>query len=317
MSPAPGTVAVIGAGSIGKRHAGNLERLGAEVRLIPYREFSAETLRRIPGLGAVVIATATQIRLDLIAQCAELGLPFYAEKPLAWTPAQAEAIHAAAAPVAERSMVGFMMRYHPAVLDLARRDLSQVYSFSFEIGHDVRQWRPNWRFGDSYAALPEGGGVLLDLCHELDMALALFPGLELGRCDSLGHAEYPGVDFATTAQLAAPGGPMGQVEMDYLSPVSTRRAVLRGLDARVEIDFLRPVVVESRPGAGPVETPYGFDRNDMFLDAMRDFLALARGAAPSDNPLLPRFDRMRRSTALIAEAWSSRQIGGTVAIDMG
>ncbi len=313
---APVKVAVIGAGSIGKRHAANLDRLGAEVQLIPWRAFSPDRLRAEPGLGAVVIATATQIRLDLIAQCAEAGLPFYAEKPLAWTPEDAAAIHEVAGPVAGRCMVGFMMRYHPIMRDLARRDLSQVYSFSFEIGHDVRQWRANWRFADSYAARPEGGGVLLDLSHELDMALALFPALELGRCDSLGHARFPNVDFATTAQLAAPGGPMGQVEMDYLSPVSTRRAVLRGLDARIEIDFLRPAMSMIGPD-GADETSYDFDRNDMFLDAMRDFLALVRDDAASDNPLLPRLDRMRRSTELIAAAWSARHMAGTVDIDMG
>ena len=73
-------------------------------------------------IEAVVIATSTPIRLDLIEICAQRDWPFYAEKPLAWRVSQAQAIHDAGAPVAERSMVGFMMRYHPAVRDLAARD---------------------------------------------------------------------------------------------------------------------------------------------------------------------------------------------------
>ncbi len=208
-------------------------------------------------------------------------------------------------------MVGFMMRYHPALRDLAARDLSGVYGFSMEIGHDVRQWRANWRFGDSYAAKAEGGGVLLDLSHELDMAVALFPGLSVTRCDALGHAAFPGVDMASFVQASAPGGPVGRIAMDYLSPVSIRKTVLRGLDHHVEVDFLRPALTVVTP-EGAETTTYAFERNDMFLDAMRDFLALVAGRATSGNALMPRFDRMGASTAFIAEAWSARAFAGDV-----
>jgi predicted dehydrogenase len=307
-------IAVIGAGSIGTRHAANLRTLGADVAHIPWRAFRPKALET--GLDGVVIATATPIRRELIALCADLGLPFYAEKPLTWSPDEARAIIAAAAPVAERSMVGFMMRYHPALRDLAARDLSGVYGFSMEIGHDVRQWRANWRFADSYASKAEGGGVLLDLSHELDMSTALFPGLAVTRCDALGHDGFPGVDMASFVQAAAPGGPVGRITMDYLSPVSIRRTVLRGLDHHVEVDFLTPSLTVVGP-KGTETTTYAFERNDMFLGAMRDFLALVSGTGTSGNPLMPRFDLMGPSTAFIAEAWAARRFVGTVEFDLG
>ncbi len=309
-------ILVIGAGSIGKRHAGNLERLGAVAELIPWRGFDAAALEARQDVQGMVIATATQVRLDLIRLCAAKGWAFYAEKPLAWHPDQAAAIHAAAEPVASRSMVGFMMRYHPAVQALAARDLTGVYGFHFEIGHDVRQWRANWRFADSYAALPEGGGVLLDLSHELDMALALFPGLAVQAASSIGHRDFAGVDFATRVALAAPNGPIGSVVMDYLSPVSLRRASLRGMDTALDLDFLAPSLTVASPQGRAVQD-FTFDRNDMFFAAMRDFLALAQGHASSDNPLIPRFDLMRASTDLIATAWQARRFTGMLSHDMG
>jgi hypothetical protein len=146
--------------------------------------------------------------------------------------------------------------------------------------------------------------------------VALFPALTLTCVDSLGHADFPGVDFASFVQLAAPCGPVGRVAMDYLAPVSTRTAVLHGLEAQFSLDYLAPSLTETIP-TGAVTTPYVFVRNDMFLDAMRDFLALVQGHAPSDNPLMPRFDRMQGSTALIAAAWAARRINGMVAMDMG
>ncbi|MDQ2094424.1 Gfo/Idh/MocA family protein [Rhodalgimonas zhirmunskyi] len=302
---------VIGSGSIGRRHHGNLQALGAESQLIGWRGADLATLEALiggAGQAGVVIATATQIRLELIELCGRLGVPFYVEKPLAFRMDELARIQEAAAPVAARSIVGFMMRYHPAFLALYG-DAPRAYGFDMEIGHDVRQWRQNWRFGDSYAARPEGGGVLLDLCHELDMAHCLFPRAKLHAVDSIGHTDFPGVDFATRVTLAEDGGPVGTVSMDYLSPQSLRNTRLRGREGVVDLDLLGPRLTR-RPGDDVQD--WDFDRNDMFLAIMRDFMALTEGRAPSDNPLLPRFDLVQDSCALIAQAWEARRFHGTI-----
>lgn len=319
-----GIVLVIGAGSIGKRHAENLERLGAQSELIPWRAFDPDKAGGRKDVIGMVIATATQVRLDLIRLCGQMNWPFYVEKPLAWRSDQVAEIYRVAAPVAARSMVGFMMRYHPAFRALGDLDLSDTYGFHFEIGHDVRQWRQNWRFGDSYAARGEGGGVLLDLCHELDMAQALFPGLGVQSVTSQDHTAFHNVDFATCAALAAPDGPVGSVVMDYLSPVSLRRASLRSQSRLIDLNLLVPALT-IETAKKRTTRDFEFERNDMFLEAMRDFLALVGGRDPVDNsvdnpvdnPLMPRFDRMRGSCDLIALAWQARRFTGRLAHDMG
>lgn len=304
----PLRIAVIGAGSIGRRHHGNLQTLGAEAVLIPWREYRADAV--LDGADGIVIATATQVRLPLIAACAERGLPLYVEKPLAYDPAELAAIEAAARPVAGRSMLGYMMRYHPAVRHLARLDLSDIYRARFEIGHDVRQWRQNWRFADSYAAKADGGGVLLDLCHELDMALTLFPCLSVDAVTSLGHAAYPGVDFGTEIALSG-DGPITTVAMDYLSPVFLRRLTLRGTLHTVEFDLHTGSYAVAENGNWTrLQMP--FERNDMFLAAMRDFLALIEGKPVSDVEHLPRFDLALPSARRVVEAYQARRFVGTV-----
>jgi predicted dehydrogenase len=309
-------VLVIGAGSIGRRHSENLASLGVDADLIGWRGYTAQMLAARLARGdvqGVVIATATQIRLELIAVCAQADVPFYVEKPVAFDSAELALISPAAAPVAQRSVVGFMMRYHPAFQYLAGSDLTDTFRFGFEIGHDVTQWRQNWRFSDSYAAMPTGGGVLLDLCHELDMAACLFPGLALAGVDSLGHAAYPGVDVASHIRLTA-GHATGEVAMDYLAPVSTRRIALRGLDRLHDFDLIAGRYAITGQGAQMLEFP--FQRNDMFLAAMGDFLALVQGKAPSSVEHLPRFDLALPSCALIAKAWETRRFKGTVAKDI-
>ena len=304
---------VVGAGSIGRRHHSNLEALGAQAHLLPWREVDLTELAgrlKTAGEAAVVIATATQVRLELIALCAALNVPFYVEKPLAYRLEALDQIFDVAAPVAGRSVVGLMMRYHPAFLAQIEAGID-AYGFDLEIGHDVRQWRQNWRFADSYAARAEGGGVLLDLCHEIDMAHCLCPGLGILSVDCIGHADFPGVDFATRISMAAEGGPVGTVATDYLSPRSTRQLRLRGRDEVVDLDLLACREVRFAEGETR-EHIWDFERNDMFLELMRDFMALVEGRATSGNPLLPRFDRMYDSAALIAAAWEAREFHGVL-----
>ena len=309
-------ILVIGAGSIGRRHAENLGTLGVKADLIGWRGYSADMLaarlakRDVQG---VVIATATQFRLELIAACAASDVPFYVEKPLAFQTADLALIAAAAAPVAQRSVIGFMMRYHPAFRHLAEADLADTYRFGFEIGHDVTQWRQNWRFSESYAAQPTGGGVLLDLCHELDMAACLFPGLTLAGVDSLGHAAYPGVDMASQIRLTSPTA-AGEVAMDYLAPVSTRRITLRGTDSLYDFDLANGRYEIRGKNAKILEFP--FNRNDMFIEAMTDFLAFVAGKSPSKVEHLPRFEAALPSCALIAKAWECRRFTGTITKDI-
>lgn len=299
---------VIGSGSIGKRHAENLVTLGAKVSHLSWRETGLEGVCKVLDIDrpqGAIIATATDIRLPIIALCAERGVPVYVEKPLAFRTSDVAAIFDTAAPIADRSLTGFMMRYHPIVQALQKLGVSDAFRFDFEIGHDVLQWRQNWHFSQSYAARAEGGGVLLDLCHELDMAHTLLPGLTLSGVTSLGHAEVPGVDMASVCVVSTPKG-QGRVAMDYLTSQLVRAARFRCLDANVEADF-----VSSSLTVNGTRTLFDFDRNTMFLSAMNDFMALATGQTPPGGPIAPRLDLTRASSELIASAWEARVFQGS------
>ena len=307
-------ILVIGAGSIGRRHADNLNAIGETAELIAWRSYDRATLEKRNDVKGLVIATATQVRLELVTLCAEKGWPFYVEKPLHWTAAGVAEIYEAAGDLANRSMLGFMARYHPVVQALAVDDLSDVYGFSFEIGHDVRQWRQNWSFPESYAAKPAGGGVLLDLCHELDLAKALFPDLVVQSVASVGHADFEGVDFASRIALTDGAGRAGTVAMDYLSPVSLRRSEMSGTQGFRKLDMLTAEITRD-DGNGPQTESFVFDRNDMFSAITRDWLALIANENAELAPLAPRLSDMRASSALIADAWGKRVFSGVAEME--
>jgi len=307
---------VIGAGAIGKRHHQNLLALGANVVLLGWRDLNLsnfiQQLEADAEPSAIVVATASQIRLQIIEAAAKADAPVYVEKPIAYRKDELDRIYSCATPIIERSMVGFMMRYHPVVRDLAKRDHASTFGFHFEIGHDVRQWRTNWSFANSYAAQAEGGGVILDLCHEIDLAHLLFPKAKLQRVDCLGHPDFAGVDVASRLTLAQPNGPSGTVTMDYLSPQSIRRIGLRSIGNVSDIDLL--ACTETRTdGKDTRSSSLDFERNEMFVDIMQDFMTLAETGQRPKNPIAPVMDQVYDSCCLIADAWENRVFHGAIA----
>ena len=300
-------IAVIGAGSIGRRHFDNLVSLGIDAVQVPYRSYRPDVL---DGCDAAVIATATDVRTGPIAEAADRDLPLYIEKPLAFRAADLAEIDRLTAKVADRTMLGLMMRYHPAFRALADMDMSSTVRFSLDIGHDVTQWRQNWKFSESYAAKADGGGVLLDLCHEIDMASVLFPGLALEGVYSLGHDSYPEVDMSSRLTLVSPRGAAGSVGMDYLTPKLHRRTVVYGYERMYDFDFAAQHYVITDEN-GPRTVGREMERNEMFVGITGDWLRILRGEKPK-NRLVPRLDRVSESTALTATAWAARQFYGTI-----
>jgi len=234
----------------------------------------------------------------------------YIEKPLAVTGDQVvELYQICPTSLQQRSVAGYMMRYHPLFRRLCEQMPDDIYRFNLTIGHDVNQWRSNWRFSESYAATPQGGGVLLDLCHELDMAHTLFPTLEIRDVNSLGHIDHPGVDFSTQISLAGNSGISGTVSMDYLSPVSTRTANFFGLERVIRVD-MNTLSFQSNDGHSVEEETIEFERNDMFINSLKDFIRLVQGATVND--WCPRLDCVKHSAQLIAAAWQQRHFTGNV-----
>lgn len=300
-------VLIVGSGSIGQRHCTNLLSLGVDASIVPWRSYQPGVLDLC---DAVVIATSTDVRLEPIVDAAARHIPIYIEKPAAFRPADLKVIQDVTSKVACRTVVGFMMRYHPAFLVLSQLDLSGTIRFNFCVGHDVTQWRAERRFSDGYASKADGGGVLLDLCHEIDMAAALFPDVALRDVNSLGHSNFHGVDFVSNVTLRTGSGVEGYVGMDYLTPRLHRRVIIHGEEFVYDFDFSgQRYLISDKRGDRLLDLHH--ERNTMFIDIMRDWILLLKGQKP-ENALVPLIDRVQKSSSLIAESWSARSFAGSI-----
>ena len=130
----------------------------------------------------------------------------------------------------------------------------------------------------------------------------------LSSVTSIEHPDFAGVDIATILDFTSPEGCNIRVAMDYLAPSLIRRGQIVGLGQEINYDIANAVVTYVTSDDRVTEH-LGYERNEMFIQFMSDFMALAEGRETS-NPYIPRLDRMKNVCHVIATAWETRDFTG-------
>ena len=304
---------VIGKGSIGLRHAENLKTLGEEVVHLSWRELDLKILDSYlfenQNNCCVVIATASNIRIPIIKVCSKNNVPMYIEKPIGYNKDDLKYIFSISKELQKRSFAGFMMRYHPLIRYLVELNLENIFNLSLRVGHNVNDWRKNWSFSKSYAAEKNGGGVLLDLCHEIDIAFLLCKSLEVQDTLSLGHEQFE-VDMASSIYLSSDDGTICSISLDYLSPQLIRNGNIASAKKSLEYDLVKSSIKEVSK-IDTIEKNFPIERNQIFIEAMEDFLNIVK-KKKAKNKLAPRLDKVKDVCFHIADAWEKRNFVGSI-----
>jgi predicted dehydrogenase len=157
-----------------------------------------------------------------------------------------------------------------------------------------------------------GGGVLLTQCHSLDY----LPWL-VGKVDSvwgslakLSDLELEVEDSAEIG-LRFEDGALGSLHIDYAQQPPSHRIEISGTRGRVECDLLAGTIRFYDVAGQEWEehsAPGGWERNDMFLEEIRHFLAVVAGKAKPVCTLEDGVGVMRLITAVRASDSSARMI---------
>jgi predicted dehydrogenase len=237
---------VVGLGSIGRRHLENLAALVPDARLTVVRheaipdDLCGRLGARVIGslddvsdeaVDLAVLATPSANHVEALPSLVASGWPLLVEKPIVTDQESVELVELqlSEARSAPRS-AGFNLRHLPSIQRMKQHldagDLGQVVRASFVAG----QWLPDWRPGTDYrvgysASEQRGGGVELDLSHEIDLARWFFGELRLefaasGRFSTL---ELDSNDTATAVFVPTDRpAPLVTVTLDYVSRRRTR-----------------------------------------------------------------------------------------------
>ncbi len=302
-------LAVVSLGSIGRRHLRNLRALEPEARLIACRlrgaaplppEISALADEVVTGLDAAlslrpdgaVVCSPASTHLEAGLALARAGAHLFMEKPLA---VSAEGVRALLDECSRRSltlMVGYNLRFHPPLLALKEAldqgRIGRLLYLRAEAGQFLPQWRPGSDYRQGVSARRElGGGALLELSHELDLARWL--GGEVAalsaRVARVGDLEIDVEDLAEVV-LTFRNGALGSVHLDMLAQPGLRGCRLVGSAGVLAWDNqggpprCHDVAGEAWQDLLPDEME--IDPNQMYLDEMRHFLERLRaGGRPS------------------------------------
>jgi len=158
-------VIIIGGGSIGKRHSSNLIELGIQTRIVDIDEIDNidNILQEGFNLGFVCSPNIKHIKHCI--KLAQYNIPIFCEKPFY---SSNEGIEELLNLVEEKdliTMVGCNLRFTDEVKSINPN--SKYINVYF--GYNLKKWRPQTDHLKSYSANKHlGGGVLLDVIHELD-----------------------------------------------------------------------------------------------------------------------------------------------------
>lgn len=289
-------MAVIGLGSIGIRHATNFAKLGCRIigsdadpdRLqmldrIDGAASAATTSEAVEQADAVVIATPADSHVEIAEMALTQGRHVFIEKPLSINLHGTESLEELASDLT--AMVGYNLRFLPALEKInslvADGAIGRILNGQIEFGYDLTKWGKS-DYRRTYSAhAGEGGGILLDAIHELDLLLWFAGPVEsvVASIERSGKLEIDCED--TVAAIATTGdGALVSVNLDYLSPTYHRRVRLVGDEGAVgwdwntgRIDFIR--------GEARADFNFPTDIDKAYVDEAAWFLScLEGGSAP-------------------------------------
>jgi len=283
-------IIIIGAGSIGRRHATNLANLGMGISVFDIDRnlldktcsenswnpvFDLDQILDRDHFDAAVICTPNHLHIPYAQKAADAGLDLFIEKPLSHNRLGVDKL---LSDVREKDLVGmagFMLRHEPGLQYLKKYVSSRNVAFAqIESGSYMPAWRPGTDYRTTYSANRSmGGGIILDDVHEIDYACWLFGYPAEVQCSSGRFSDFQ-IDVEDTAefQFKYPDK-IVTIHSDYLQRRYCRRCKICLRDGTtIEWVFGEHVIRYTDDHEERFEYKDNFAVNDMYVGEMQEFI---------------------------------------------
>ena len=308
---------IAGLGSIGRRHMRNLIALG-EKDIVLFRTRKAtmpddelagfpvetdfhEALKKHKP-DAVIVGNPTSIHLDIAIPAAEAGCAILLEKPISNSTERLDQFESAVKKSGSKVLVAFQFRFHPGLMRakqlISDGEIGRIISAHVHFGEYLPAWHPWEDYRQGYAARADmGGGVVLTQCHSLDY-LPWLVGKVRSAWGFTGKLSDLEVDVEDTAEIGLrfESGALGNLHLDFNQQPPAHRFEIIGTKGTIKWDLSDGATRIYRASAeslsistgreikagGEWESyplPENWERNVMFLEQMKHFVAVVRGEA--------------------------------------
>lgn len=258
-------ILIIGFGSIGRKHAAILQDAGVEIVVVskqnelPYKTYADLNLGLLKENPDVVfICNKTSEHFTTLIQLTNLkykGIVFI-EKPIF------DKSHAIESLPFLKCLIGYNLRFHPLIeklkTDLQKEKILSVVSY---VGQYLPNWRPDVDYRQSYSSHAiQGGGVLRDLSHEIDLVYWLF-GEVVSVAAKGGKISNLEIDSEDSYSILLSTQHVSQISltMNYLDRISQRTLIINCQDNSFLVDL-----VGSRYKTKETEEVFQIDKNSSY-----------------------------------------------------
>jgi predicted dehydrogenase len=322
----PERILIVGLGNIGRRHLTVVKEVLPDAGLVILRRpggdlngLSGVTLVHdidaagAAGIEAAIVANPAPMHVETALALARFGIHPLIEKPLS---DGLDGIEELLRTCRRRRLVlqvGYCLRFHPSVramkeaLDGGR--IGRVLGVQAEVG----SYLPDWRSGADYrqgvsARSGLGGGVLLELSHEIDLVRWLAGEISsvTALCGRRGDLEID-VEDSADLLLTFESGAVGNIHMDMLQRTAARTCKVIGTDGTLVWDGIKFTARLYRAETESWAVLYDGEndgRDLMYSEQFKHFLACV---GSGDTPLVTGEDGRRAVEIVLAAKRSARE----------
>lgn len=299
--------AVIGCGSIGRRHLKNLLELQTTVFAFDPNPVTRQKIRDECGVNcfdslediwrglpdAALICSPSNLHIRQATEAARHNCHVFIEKPLSHTLEGLEQLQAEVRMRQLVTMVGCNMRFHPGPQTvkklLTSRAIGQILAARIQTGSYLPRWRPQEDYRQSYSASDSWGGATLDQIHEIDLATWYFGPARL-ECAVLQPASCLGLETDGLAELMLrhSSGMISSVHLNFIQRDVRRLCQVIGTEGTIDWEFLEGRVRLFGPDGEAREIFHQPDKwklNQMYLDQLRHFIEAIETNSETMNPI--------------------------------
>jgi len=273
-------VLIIGYGSIGKRHEevlssfktvhsiGIVSRQNLNKKIVYKSLYSIEN---IDYYDYFIIASETNKHYEQLVflEKSIKNKIIFCEKPLFSNSKHLDIYN-------NKVYVGYVLRFHPLLMKL--KDLvkdEKIININAKCGQYLPSWRPNSDYRKSYSASKEqGGGVLLDLSHELDYVQWFVGKIKDIKSYQVkvSDLEIDSDDLSTLIGRTEDEG-IVNISIDYISKITHRSLHIDTIESSYYLNFMANSLIEQKKvGEKNIYIDDSLERNDMFINMHKSVL---------------------------------------------
>lgn len=279
-------VLILGLGSISKKHIIALKSLNIDITIYAFRSsknahveedviniFDIDEIKGKPDFA--IISNPTNMHFESISFLTDLAIPMFIEKPAIHTLESSETLVEKVEKAGVFTYVACNLRFHPCIQFIhtflksnPEFSINEVNSYC---GSYLPDWRPNLDYKQVYSAnKKQGGGVHLDLFHEIDYTYWLFGKPDKSKA-TLSHKSTLGINAVDYANYVLEYANFNiSIILNYYRKDAKRTLEIVGNTETILVDLIKNEIYGSK--AGCIYKNDSFNIIDTYKDQMKYFV---------------------------------------------